>query len=129
MVVNRGRIIFDAKTELSYSSDDRKKLVIMSKLEDISSGSSAKNYSFSLGLSHPFSTIGIKMKSHVGKSKSDVTGSIGLEYLTSRRQTKTFQVSGQIHKLRRTVSFEVNLQSIQFLKNMIHRYTGIKKES
>ena len=107
MVVNRGRIIFDAKTELSYSDDDRKKLVIISKLEDISRGSSSKNYSFSLGLSHPFSTLGIKMASHVGQSRTDLTGSIGLEYLTYRRQTRAFQMSGQIDKLRKTVNFEV----------------------
>ena len=107
MVVNRGRIIFDAKTELSYSSDERKKLVFMSKLEDISSGSYSKNYSFSFGLSHPFSTTGIKMASHVGKAENELTGSLGLEYLTSQRQTKTFQISGKIHKLKKTVFFEV----------------------
>ena len=108
MILNRGRVIFDAKTELSYSPDSRKKLVIMSKLEDISSWGS-KNYSLSLGLSHPYSTVDVKMDSHVGESDSRLTGSVGLEYMTARRQTKTFQVSGQIDKLRKTVSFEVGI--------------------
>ena len=108
MVVNRGQIIFDAKTELSYSSDSRKKLVIMSKLEDIS-GLGTKNYSFNLGLTHPYSTVGIKMDSHVGKSENELTGSLGLEYMTARRRTKTFHVSGQIDKLRKTVGFQVTI--------------------
>ena len=111
MILNRGRTIFDAKTELSYSSDSRKKLVLMSKLEDISS-LETKNYSLSLGLSHPYSTVGIKMDSHVGESDNKLTGSVGLEYMTARRQTKTFHVSGQIDKLRKTVSFEVTIPFI-----------------
>ena len=111
MILNRGRTIFDAKTELSYSSDTRKKLVIMSKLEDISSWGS-KNYSLSLGISHPYSTVGIKVDSHVGEADSKLTGSVGLEYMTAKRQTKTFHVSGQIDKLRKTVSFEVGMPFI-----------------
>jgi hypothetical protein len=42
MNLNEGRLLFDGKTELTYSSDSRKIFTIMSRLEDISNTFSAK---------------------------------------------------------------------------------------
>ena len=66
--------------------------------------------SFSMGVSHPYSTVGIKLASHIGKSVNKYSAGMGLEYLTARRQTKTFQVNGIINKLRKTAKFEVSVK-------------------
>ncbi|XP_045158693.2 uncharacterized protein LOC123524511 [Mercenaria mercenaria] len=104
--VHQGRVIFDGKTVLSYSGDSRKNLVFTSKLEDISTGGS-QNYSFSFGVSHPYTTLGVTVNTHAGKSKRGYSAGVGLEYLTVKRQTKKFQIGARIDKLMKTISFEL----------------------
>ncbi|XP_052775371.1 uncharacterized protein LOC128213563 isoform X2 [Mya arenaria] len=106
VVVKRGRIIFEGRTELSYSPDSRKNIVISSKLEDISQGSGS-NYSFSVGVSHPYTTVDVQVASHLGQSPAGYSAGIGVEYMAVSRQTKTFLVGGAINKLRKSVSLEL----------------------
>ena len=47
VVVKRGQVIFDSRTELSYSPDKRKNIVITSKLEDVSQGTGT-NYRYAV---------------------------------------------------------------------------------
>ena len=107
MILNRGRVIFDGKTELSYAQDKRQKFTITSRLADISNELSTKNYSFSLGISHPYTTVGVQLNSHLATSNSKYTGGIDVEYLTVGRETKRFSVNGELNKLRKTMDFEV----------------------
>ena len=107
MVLNKGNVIFDGKTELTYSKDSRKKFTVTSRLEDLSRGYSTKNYSFSLDISHPYTSVGVQLTSHLGKSDSKITGSVDVGYLTVARETKTFSVDGEINKLLNSVSLKV----------------------
>lgn len=109
MILSRGRIIFDGKTEFTYSRDSSKKIAFVSRLEDISSSWSVRNYSFSFGISHPFSSVDIQMSSKVGKSDDKLTGSFDLEYQTVRRDVKSFKVDGEMDKLRKTISLNVSI--------------------
>ena len=108
MILSRGRVIFDGKTEFTYSKDSRKKIAFVTRLEDISSSWSVKNYSFSVGISHPFSSVDIQMSSKVGKSDERLTGSIDVEYQTIKRDVKSFKVNGELDKLRKSVSLNVS---------------------
>jgi hypothetical protein len=108
MVLNRGRVLFDGKTELSYSKDRRKKFTITSQLADISNERSSKNYTFSFGISHPYTSVGVQLNSHIAESSSRITGDVTLKYQTVSREIKTFSVNGELHKLRKTVNFGVN---------------------
>ncbi|KAJ8315900.1 hypothetical protein KUTeg_006534 [Tegillarca granosa] len=107
MTLNDGRVIFDGKTEFRYSDDSRKKLVIYSKLEDISAGYS-KNYSLSLGVSHPYTNVDIQMESHIGKSDEKYTAGMDVLYLTAQRQRKNFALMGEIDNYRN----EINVQNV-----------------
>jgi hypothetical protein len=107
MSLNRGRIIFDGKTELTYSRDSRKKFTIMSRLEDISNDWSSKNYSFTFGISHPYTSLDVQVSSQFGKSDQKLTGGIDMKYLTVTRETKAFSVNGQIDKARKAFSLNV----------------------
>lgn len=109
MILSRGRIIFDGKTEFTYSRDSSKKIAFVSRLEDISSSWSVRNYSFSFGISHPFSSVDIQMSSKVGKSDDKLTGSFDLEYQTVRRDVKSFKVDGEMDKLRKIISLNVSI--------------------
>ena len=108
MILSRGRVIFDGKTEFTYSRDSSKKISFVTRLEDISSSWSVRNYSFSVGISHPFSSVDIQMSSKVGKSDDKLTGSIDAEYQTVKRDVKAFKVDGELDKLRKSVSLNVS---------------------
>ena len=108
MILGRGRVIFDGKTEFIYSRDSRKTIAFVTRLEDISSSWSVKNYSFTFGVSHPFSSVDIQMSSKIGKSDDKLTGSIDVEYQTVKRDVKSFKVNGELDKLRRSVSLNVS---------------------
>jgi len=107
VIVNRGRILFDGKTELTYSRDSRKKITLVSRLEDISTERSSKNYSFVLGISHPFTSVDVTVSSHLGKSSDKMTGAFNMKYQTVRRETKTFSVHGEVDKLRKSAFFDM----------------------
>lgn len=66
-------------------------------------------FSFSFGVSHPSSTVDVKVNSHAGKSNIGYSAGIGLEYMTVQKQTKKFQISGGINKLKKSISFEVGI--------------------
>ena len=113
MMINKGRVLFDGKGEVTYSNDRRKKFTITSRLEDISNSWNSKNYSFSLGISHPYTSVGVQLSSHVAHSDSKLTGSLDVEYLTVKRDTKSFSVNGEINKMKQTVSLDVRIDLVE----------------
>ncbi|XP_053393703.1 uncharacterized protein LOC123525510 [Mercenaria mercenaria] len=108
MSLNKGRILFDGKTELTYSRDSRKKFTIMSRLEDVSNSWSAKNYSFTFGISHPYTSVDVQVSSQFGNSNQKITGGINMNYLTVKRDVKTFSVNGEIDKARNAFSLDMD---------------------
>lgn len=106
--LNKGRILFDGKTELTYSRDTRKKFTIMSRLEDISNSWSSKNYSFTFGISHPYTSVDVQLSSQFGKSDEKLTGGLNMKYLTVKRDTKIFSANGAIDRVRKSFSFDVS---------------------
>jgi len=67
-------------------------------------------YSFSVGMSQLFTTVDVQMMSHISSSPSGYSANIGFDYLTAKRQVKTFKVGGSINKIRKTVDLEVGFQ-------------------
>lgn len=106
MILNRGRVIFDGKTELSYARGNNKKFTITSRVEDLSTWSS-KNFSFTFGISHPYTSVDMQVESHVGNSDGELTGRVGVKYMTVKRQTQEFSAYGQMDKLKNSMSLNV----------------------
>ena len=111
VILNRERIIFDGKTELTYSRDASKKFTITSRVQDLSTWSS-NNYSFTFGISHPYTSVDMQLESQVGKSDSDLTGSVGVKYMTMKRQTREFSANGQVDKLKNSMSLNVSVNCL-----------------
>ena len=103
-----GRILLDAKTDISYSKDSRKTLTLTSKLEDISDYYSRYNYSLAVGVSHPYTNVDIQMTSHLGCSDEKTTFGLSTDYLTARRQNKNLGLLAEINKLKRHLSLQVS---------------------
>jgi len=106
--MNKGRVLFDGKTEVVYSRDASKKITMMAKLEDITDNWSSKNYSFTFGISHPYTSVDIQLESEMGKSADKMTGGINMKYLTVNRDTKTFSVNGELDGNNNAFSFNMD---------------------
>ncbi|GFS01680.1 apolipophorin [Elysia marginata] len=107
IAVKSGRIILDAKTDISYSKDSRKTLTLFSKLEDISDYYSHYNYSLAVGVSHPYTNVDIQMTSHLGSSDEKMTIGLSTDYLTARRQNKNLGLLAEINKLKRHLNLQI----------------------
>ena len=107
MTINSGKVVFDSKTEFKYSKDSRKTLVINSRLEDVAFGSN-KNYTFSFDLQHIYSSVDIKMKSHVGQTSERYSAGVDVDYLTARKNKQNFALMGEINNLRKQLNVEVS---------------------
>lgn len=106
--VNSGNTILDSRTEFSYSVDPRKLLVFTTRVDDLSYGTSATNYSLEFGVIHPMTDVNIQMTSHVGDSQTLSSMGSRVVYLTSQREKKMVEIRGQIDKLRRLMGVEVS---------------------
>ncbi|XP_033730410.1 uncharacterized protein LOC117319770, partial [Pecten maximus] len=106
VTMNSGNILFDGKTEFSYSGDVNKNLVIHSRVEDLSSGF-RKNYSFVVGVSHPASTIDVQLTSHIGHVDNKYSADMNLHYLTAGRSRKNFALMGEIDRMRKQMKVEM----------------------
>ncbi|GFO07614.1 beta-1,3-glucan-binding protein [Plakobranchus ocellatus] len=107
LMSQNGRIILDARTDISYSRDSRKTLTLTSKLEDISDYYSRYNYSLAVGVSHPYTNVDIQMTSHLGSSDEKMTVGLSTDYMTARRQNKNLGLLAEINKLKRQISLQL----------------------
>ncbi|GFS10552.1 microsomal triglyceride transfer protein large subunit [Elysia marginata] len=107
LMSQNGRIILDARTDISYSKDSRKTLTLVSKLEDISDYYSHYNYSLAVGVSHPYTNVDIQMTSHLGCSEEKMTIGLSTDYLTARKQNKNLGLLAQINKLKRQLNLQI----------------------
>ena len=111
--MNSGNIIFDGKTEFSYSGDANKNLVIHSRVEDLSSGF-RKNYSFVVGVTHPATTIDVQLTSNLAHVDNKYSAGMDFQYLTANRNTKNFALMGEIDSMRKQMKVEVILLLIHY---------------
>ncbi|KAK3581896.1 hypothetical protein CHS0354_024209 [Potamilus streckersoni] len=120
MILNRGAVIFDGKTQLSFSTDSRKTLSVFTRLVDTSSVYHSKNYSFSLGISHPYTSVDINLKSHIGSSSDRMSAGFDLSYLTARGETKSIGINGELDSVRKQMTFKADtpLKNIQISGNV-----------
>ncbi|XP_046557707.1 uncharacterized protein LOC124266910 isoform X2 [Haliotis rubra] len=95
LLLNDGRTVFNGKTLLSYTDDDRKTITLTCSVGDISSGYGDTRYSLVVGISHPYTDVDVKLTSHIGSSSEQVSAGIEMIYLTARRETKNFALKGQ----------------------------------
>lgn len=107
MILKNGLIIFDTKTDFSYSRDSRKTLTLTSKLANLSDNSNKFNYSLVLGVSHPYTNIDVKINSYIGNSDEQMTFGMNSHYLTSKKQIKNLALLAEIKKLKRKIKFQV----------------------
>jgi len=84
-----------------------KTLVISSRLEDLSSGTDT-NYSFNVGIKHPYTTVDVEITSHLEASDSIKMGSVDVKYQTVEKVRKNFGLMGEIDNLRKTLKVEVS---------------------
>ena len=63
--------------------------------------------SMTFGLSQPYTSVGIKTYSHLGKSDGRYSAVMGMEYYTAQRQTKTFHMGGEVDTKNNMMCFEV----------------------
>ena len=106
LMTDNGRIIFDSKTEFSYSKDARKTVTVFSKVENLSM-SDSRNYSVEMGLSHPHTNIDVTMKTTVGESDEKMNVGFEGSYLTSAQVTKNLALLAEINKVKKEISFQV----------------------
>ncbi|XP_046338509.2 uncharacterized protein LOC124119888 [Haliotis rufescens] len=97
MLLNDGRTVFNGKTQVSYSSDSRKTLTLTSRMDDISYGYGNSNYSFVVGISHPYTDVDVKLTSHIGSSSEKVSAGMDIAYLTASRERKNFALEGHLN--------------------------------
>ncbi|XP_067677415.1 uncharacterized protein [Haliotis asinina] len=96
LLLNDGRSVFDGKTQLSYSEDERKIILFTYSVGDISSGFDNIKYRFVVGISHPYTDVDIKLTSHIGSSSEQVSAGLEMTYLTGMRERRNFALEGQI---------------------------------
>ncbi|XP_046557710.1 uncharacterized protein LOC124266912 [Haliotis rubra] len=97
LLLNDGRSVFNGKTLLSYSEDDRKTILLTSSVDDISSGYDYTKHSFVVGISHPYTDVDVQLTSHIGSSSEQVSAGIEITYLTARRERINWALEGQFN--------------------------------
>jgi hypothetical protein len=115
ITVNQGNTIFDGKTDISYSRDTSKTLTLFSRVQNfqgqqsgffggLTNSNDNFNYSVEFGIRHPVTKTDIKLDSHLAMSDDSVTSSLGLHYLTNRRQMKNLALWAEIDSLKREIN-------------------------
>ena len=112
MAVNSGSTLLNTRTEFSYSVDPRKLIVVTTRIDDLSYGRDATNYSLAVGIVHPMTDVNIQMASHVGNSHALSSMATKVVYLTSAREKKTVEMRGHIDKLGKLMVVEVTMSRL-----------------
>ncbi|XP_067677414.1 uncharacterized protein [Haliotis asinina] len=98
LLLNDGSSVFNGRIQLSYSEDDRKTITITSSVDDISSGHGKNKYNFVAGINHPYTDVDVKLTSHIGKSREQVSAGLEMTYLTAMRERRNFALEGQFNR-------------------------------
>lgn len=67
--------------------------------------------SVEFGLSHPETKVDVKIDSHVASSDEFLTSSLGIRYLTVKRQMTNLALFAEIDKIRKQISLFVSTTS------------------
>ncbi|XP_076095776.1 uncharacterized protein LOC143066849 [Mytilus galloprovincialis] len=116
---NKGSVLFDGKTAFQYSKDSRKTLILSSRLEDLSSGTDT-NYSFNLGIKHPYTTVDVEVTSLLESSVYKKMGSVDVKYQTANKMAKNFGIMGEIDSLKKSIKMDLTtpIKSINIQGNV-----------
>ena len=79
------------------------------RLEDLAVESDAYNYSLSLGVSHPRTTIDIQTVAHVANGRNAMSSGIVLNYMTAHRKQTNMALLAKIDKLKNSLNLQVNI--------------------
>ncbi|XP_059142810.1 uncharacterized protein LOC131930369 isoform X2 [Physella acuta] len=113
LILNQGNTIFDSKTAISYKNDKSKTLTLFSTLKNRptptgrffrAESQNSFNYSIELGVQHIESKVDVKIDGHLASSDELLTSSMGVAYLTSRRQLKNTVLFAEINKLKKQIN-------------------------
>ncbi|XP_021356772.1 uncharacterized protein LOC110452518 [Mizuhopecten yessoensis] len=94
---------YDSRTELSYSTDPSKTIVLTSSYDDLSQGEN-KNCSLTIGLSHAHSYMDVSATGHIASGPQKGSAGISLSATTAQRQTKNLFLMSEIDMLRKQMS-------------------------
>ncbi|VDI44373.1 Hypothetical predicted protein [Mytilus galloprovincialis] len=116
---NKGSVLFDGKTAFQYSKDSRKTLILSSRLEDLSSGTDT-NYSFNLGIKHPYTTVDVEVTSLLESSVYKKMASVDVKYQTANKMAKNFGIMGEIDSLKKSIKMDLTtpIKSINIQGNV-----------
>lgn len=116
MKFNKGSVLFDGKTAFQYSKDSRKTLILSSRLEDLSSGTDT-NYSFNLGIKHPYTTVDVEVTSLLESSVYKKMASVDVKYQTANKMAKNFGIMGEIDSLKKSIKMDVSYYFTAMLRD------------
>ncbi|XP_033737047.1 LOW QUALITY PROTEIN: uncharacterized protein LOC117325169 [Pecten maximus] len=94
---------YNSRTELSYSTDPSKTIVLTSRYDDLSRGDT-NNCSLTIGLSHAHSHMDVSATSHIGSGPTRRSAGISLSTSTTQRQIRNLFLMGEIDTLRKHMS-------------------------
>ncbi|XP_067677413.1 uncharacterized protein [Haliotis asinina] len=107
LLLNDDRTVFNGKTQLSFSDDDRKTITLTYSMGDTSSGNGDTRYSLVFGISHPHTDVDVKLTSHIGSSSEQASAGIEMIYLTASRETQNFALKGQFYTGRQIMKLKM----------------------
>ncbi|CAG2215137.1 unnamed protein product [Mytilus edulis] len=84
-----------------------KTLILSSRLEDLSSGTDT-NYSFNLGIKHPYTTIDVEVTSLLESSVYKKMASVDVKYQTANKMAKNFGIMGEIDSLKKSIKMDLH---------------------
>jgi hypothetical protein len=103
-VLNNGKVIFNGRSEIDFLSSP---VMLDVLVEDKATEYGSKNYSLTIGCSHPSSTVDIQTVAHIADSPSRMTSGLSLQYLTARRQQVNMGLQAQIDKIKKALSMQI----------------------
>lgn len=113
---NEGNVLYEARTEFSYSSDPSKTIIFTTKLEDLSEFGST-NHSYTIGVSQAFTRVDTSISTHVGRSKDKDSVGVLIKYQTSLLQKKNLLLLAEIDKLEKKIILQVSYLVLAYLRN------------
>jgi len=103
--LNQGNVLFGGRTEIDFLASP---MMVDVLVENKASESGSINYSLTMGVSHPSSSVDIKTVAHVANSPSMMSSGLQMNYLTARRQQVNLGLMAQINKIKKSLNIQVD---------------------
>jgi hypothetical protein len=103
-MINNGKVLFSGSSEIDFLSTP---VMVDVTVEDKASAYGSKNYSVTIGCSHPSSTVDIQTVAHIADSTTMMTSGFSFQYLTARRQQVNMGLQAQINKIKKSMNMQI----------------------